>query len=190
MTGNLQIAVDRRALIQGLIAAVGFCACYGDADNVNAQDGLIFLDLPAPGDALAPTFEIFLALSKILLVRETVNETVGRKIFDLLVGEPWGAKHIGTAYAILYRHVVHLREPAGGNMLGKAPLPEGERWFIGHVITTWYIGVYYHPERPTSWLTLRDALMYEPVRDILPEPYAGSTGFGAWAEPPHSVKRK
>jgi hypothetical protein len=74
--------------------------------------------------------------------------------------------------------------------VAQTKLAYGETWFISHLVTTWYIGAYYHPERATQWITLQKALMYRPVQRLIPKPYYESVGFGNWVNPPGPESQK
>ena len=52
-----------------------------------------------------------------------------------------------------------------------AALAPGERWFVSHLVSIWYLGVYYHEQRSIQRITSDGALMYEAVRGLLPAPY-------------------
>jgi hypothetical protein len=107
-------------------------------------------------------------------------------MYDVFMQEPWGPKHVGHAYALLREAILKAGSSGGREPVSFSALQSGERWFISHLVTTWYLGIYYHEQRPTRRITLIGALMYEAARGIAPTPYFESVGFGAWSEPPKS----
>lgn len=142
---------------------------------------------PKPGQ---PDFDVFLALCRIVLMREHIDLAIARQLYEMFLNEPWGSKHIATAYSML-REIFIAQKGAGGSAtVARAALPQGESWFISHLVTTWYVGVYYHPERPTKWITLQHALMFDAARNIVPARFRESVGFGGWAEPPPTSDRR
>ena len=92
------------------------------------------------------------------------------------MNEPWGAEHISGAYRKL------RQQPNESATVEK--LTEGEGWFVSHLLTTWYLGVYYHEKRPTQRVTYEHALMFDAVKDWLPIPLLESTGPGNWQKSP------
>lgn len=185
----MDITVTRRDIAASLLALAGVSVApyfaAAQSDTVRLQ-----LSLPPIANRMAPTFEIFLALSRIVLMRNDLDLEAGRRYFELFTAEPWGLKHIGTAYAMIRETVMSHAQQGGRAAVEQAQLPQGERWFISHLVTTWYIGVYYHPERPTDWITLRGAVMYDATRGIVPRPYEDNVGYGGWTHLPKSAEQK
>jgi hypothetical protein len=182
------VVLSRRELALMLLGAVG-AAPLGIWQAAADDQRLIQIQLPVARGA-QPDFDIFLTLCRIVLMRERLDSAVARQLYQLFLDEPWGAKHIATAYAAL-REVLIARKSRGGmDAVAKAKLPQGEIWFISHLATTWYVGVYYHPGRPTRWITLEHALMFDAARDIYPTRFRDNVGFGAWAAPPPKSQPK
>jgi hypothetical protein len=148
------------------------------------------LALPPPGDPQAPSFEVFLELSRIVLLRDRLDEQTARSMYRIFRDEQWGPKHIHTAYAVLRAAIIERGKKANpANPVSRSVLGAGEKWFVSHLITTWYLGVYYHERHPTQRITYEHALMFDAVRGTLPIPYFESTGYGAWAELPAGVPK-
>ena len=61
---------------------------------------------------------------------------------------------------------------------------KGQAWFTSHLLSTWYLGIYYHEQRPTRRVAYETALMFDAIRGRLPIPFVEATGFGVWSEPP------
>ena len=183
------ISLTRRDIAICLLAIAGGSALpyWASAQDDSTQ---LRITLPPANRSNAATFEIFLALSQIILVQADLDQGVARRLYDLFMAEPWGPKHIATAYAALRKTFTDSGQHGGQETFAQTQLPYGETWFISHLVTTWYVGVYYHPERSTQWITLNRALMFRAVRDLVPERYRESVGFGSWAHPPGSASRK
>jgi hypothetical protein len=176
------LRLTRRQVMLALAAVMGGVGSVATAPG--DCRAAINLPLPPPGDPHFPTLEVFLALSRIVLVQEELDAEVAAKMFEIFKNEPYGLEHIATAYGVL-RNEILRRQAQGSNAAPPlSVLGANERWFVGHLVTTWYVGIYYHPDRPTQRITLDGALMYQTVRGLLPLPFYGNTGFGAWAEPP------
>jgi hypothetical protein len=178
------ISCTRREIAVFLLAAAAGSAApyWADAQDDNTR---LQIDLPPAGNT---SFEIFLALSRIVLIQADLDQAVARQMYDLFMAEPWGPKHIGTAYVELRETFSKLGQRGGQETIAQTSLPDGERWFISHLVTTWYVGVYYHPERPAKWITLHGAMMFRAVRGLLPKRYRESVGSGRWARPPEGIK--
>lgn len=183
------VSLTRREIAAFLLAATGSTALPYWA---GAQDDASFLQitLPPAERSTTPSFETFLALSRIVLIKADLDEAAARKMYDLFMTEPWGPKHLRTAYGALRETFIKRDQHGGQGMIAQTALPEGERWFISHLVTTWYVGVYYHPERPSKWITLHGAMLYRAVHGLVPKPYLESVGFGRWANPPDTDTSK
>jgi hypothetical protein len=177
------ISITRREIAIYLLAAAASSALphWASARDDNTR---LEITLPAPGGSNASSFEVFLALSQIVLIEADLDRTVARQLYDLFMAEPWGPKHIASCYAALSTTFLARGQRGGQETFAQTKLPYGETWFISHLVTTWYVGVYYHPERPTKWITLNRAMMYRSVGGLVPKPYEESVGFGHWANPP------
>lgn len=180
----MRIRVSRRQIAVGLLAIVGGgTAAYwaGRREDSTPLD----LELPAAGNPFAATFGEFFALSQIVLLRSELNERGARRLYEVFLEEPWAGKHIGHAYKLLREELIkHYRNVGDRGPVDFSRLETGERWFVDHLVTTWYLGVYYHQERPTRRILYEEALMFDAIRGTMPIPFLESTGFGAWAEPP------
>ncbi len=178
----MRIRLTRRQLSAALIVAAGGVAGYV---WFRPDRTPIELALPPPGDADQPSLEIFQALSRIVLARETLDPAVTQRLYDVFMDEPWGPQHIGGAYAGLYAAIA--RETwtwTKGRMAPVARLDDGQRWFVSHLATTWYLGVYYHEQRAPLRIARGGALMHAALRGLAPAPYAEAAGFGRWSDRP------
>jgi Membrane bound FAD containing D-sorbitol dehydrogenase len=184
----MKIRITRRQLALGLLAAVGGGAAGIWSLSRNDRT-LVDLKLPATGNPFAPSYEVFLALSRIVLMRSKLDEAIARKLFDVFSDEPWGLKHIGHAYAVLRNEVVAANNRKQDGPAPLSRLGEGEQWFVGHLVTTWYLGIYYHEQRPTQRITYAGALMFDAVTGLLPVTYFESVGYGSWIAPPDGIRK-
>jgi Membrane bound FAD containing D-sorbitol dehydrogenase len=184
----VNIVITRRDLVLcfSALASAGVAVAYWA--SLRNDDTLIDIALPQPGSVTSPSLEIFEALSRIVLAREKLDEHIARHIYGVMIDEPWGPKHMSTAYAELRTELLERRRKIA--LVEKSlllALGRGELWFVMHVITTWYLGIYYHEQRPTQRITFEGALMHEAVRGYIPTPYVESVGFGAWTRLPAVV---
>jgi hypothetical protein len=180
----MNIRLSRRQLAGMLVILAGGAAAavwavpHGDKSKLD-------LALPEAGDPNKPSLEVFAALSRIVLLRSDLDPEVTQRMYKVFMDEPWGPKHVGTAYGRLRRAIIARNSmPRDAEPVPLDPLDGGEKWFVSHLLVTWYLGVYYHEKRPTQRITLDGALMFESVRGLMPKPFLESTGFGAWAELP------
>jgi len=155
----------------GLLAGALVCV-----DEARARGG----SLPAARDAARIAWDEFHALSRILTDHDALDETLSRAIFEQLRVEPWGPEHMASVYA----RVRSLLAGDGAREVRDPSLfPDGERWFVSHVLVTWYTGVYYH-ETGNRALGFEHALMHELLLDLRPVPTMCDREPGFWAAPP------
>jgi len=100
-------------------------------------------------------------------------------VYQLLQDEPCGMSH-------LQRVVEKSSERNEGIVL--AQLDEGEHWFLGHLLTTWVTGIYYH-DKENVVVSYEHALMHEALKEIRPVPGLSTETFGFWHEPPAKIRR-
>jgi hypothetical protein len=181
------LSISRRGLAAGLLTLAGGAALphWAAAQDDDTQ---LAIELPPAGSAGAASFEVFLALSQIVLIEADLDRRVARRLHELFSAEPYGPQHVVSCYGALRATFLMRGRRGGQQAVARATLSSGESWFISHLVTTWFVGIYYHAERPVSWLTLHDAMMYRPVRDLLPVRYVESVGFGNWANPPKKAR--
>jgi hypothetical protein len=179
----MQIRVSRRQLA----AALTLIAGGGAAAFLSARPGgtPTTLALPPSGDPNNPTFEVFEALCGIVLARDHVDGALARRMYEVFKAEPWGSKHIGHTYAALRDAIAREGWTTRSGAASLLPhLDPGERWFVSHLVTTWYLGIYYHEKRPAQRITRDGALMYAALNGLAPVPYLEGYGFGRWADRP------
>jgi hypothetical protein len=128
---------------------------------------------PSGADPTLPTFDMFLALSRIVLARSDLDQSVARRMFEVFMDEPWAGDRILSAYAAL----------RGDATASSSNLGSDDRWFVSHLISTWYLGVYYREGEPPQRIAYAGALMHEAMQGLAPAPFQ-SVGFGKWSELP------
>lgn len=132
-----------------------------------------------------PTFEIFYHLSQLICARETLDQTGARKMYRLFQSEPWGGKHIVTAYKEIFTQISKNKaEKSVAELITEGALGEGETWFVSHVLTTWYLGIYYHESREPERVLFEDALMWDTLKGYIYPPGFSEGEPGYWANPP------
>ena len=186
-----QIDVNHRTLLAVLLKATVTAVAANYWTGLASADETMTIRLPevdATGDA---SFAMFHALSRIVTLREHLDEDVARRMYPLFLAEPWGAHHIRSTYAQLLA-VLNLpaatrgpNHPATNTQLGNA-----QAWFAGHVLTTWYLGVYYHERTAPIRVVHSEALMFDVAGSTLPRPYVEATGFGNWSHRPTGLETK
>lgn len=137
------------------------------------------------GDGAAQ--EDFATLSKAVTLRDDLPQEAVEKMYAVFKDEPWMAEHVTGLNKKIKKG---LETVAGKRPPMKDPawkFSDGEKWFAAHLLTTWYLGIYYHEERETQRVLFADALMFDPLSGVLPVTYLEATGFGKWAEPPESA---
>lgn len=131
----------------------------------------------------------FLRLSKAVTLFDGLDEETAQRMHAVILDEPWGAQHIAAAHYKIFTWLREKPEQRGRALKFESlKFKEGERWFIDHLLTTWFLGIYYHAERPTQRITYRHALMFRSVEDVIPIPYLQATGFDNWGDPPDKLR--
>ncbi|MDP2821982.1 MAG: sugar dehydrogenase complex small subunit [Sulfuritalea sp.] len=155
-----------------------------------AAQSILKFNLPVPAPAEDSSFALFFALSQLVTQRPQLDEAVARRMYPLFLDEPWGAHHIHSTYIQLWGLLkpsttnANPAQPALSSVLGK-----GQAWFAAHLLTTWYLGVYYHERMPPLRVAHAEALMFDCLHPEIPRPFAESTGFGEWGNPPPTRNR-
>lgn len=181
----LNFKITRRNLLVALFAgAVGGIASHfwlpGKDDRLSFN-----VDLPDAPDLDNPTFDLFVALSKLVTLRSSLDVLTAERMYPLFMDEPWGPHHISSSYIQILDIIgipPYAKLPNAGVIRSK--LGKGQAWFTSHLLTTWYLGIYYHEQRPTRRVAYETALMFEAVRGGTSVPLVEATGFGGWTVPP------
>lgn len=130
------------------------------------------------------SFEVFYGLSKLVTGRSKLSRDIAQDMFPFFMEEPYGPKHIAETYARILNGLSDPQLPKTvPELLAMGYLNSAETWFADHVLTTWYLGIYYH-ERLVKRLTYEGSLMWEAVADLVPIQGFSDKEHGYWAKPP------
>ncbi len=143
------------------------------------------IKLPHSPDFAHPSLDMFVALSELVTLRTQLDPLMVQHMYPLFMDEPWGPHHISSSYKQILDIIgtPPYSKPACSDAV-RGRLGKGQVWFVSHLLTTWYLGIYYHEQRPSRRVAYESALMFDAIRGTLPVPLIESTGFGRWAEPP------
>lgn len=122
----------------------------------------------------------FVGFSQFLTGQSELNAEATQIIFETLSQELWGTDHLKRV--LDKYHQVKANEYASLEAF-YASLDEGERWFAGHVLTTWLTGMYFY-QNEQRVLTYDQALMFEGFEDIYPHSQNCELPFGYWQQAP------
>ena len=136
----------------------------------------------ATGDVVSK--QHFRTLCIYLTAFRQLDESMLQQIYDTLLHEPWGREHIRRLLNKLFPDIEHSAKPRTPYFVVRN-LDDAERWFAGHILTTWMTGIYYH-ETGNRTISYEHALMYESLKDIRPVPGMSRESFGFWQHPPHT----
>lgn len=128
------------------------------------------------------SLEQFRILSTYLTGQSALDPGMLRDIFAALIQEPWGKEHMQRLMHKLFPDYPQSMRPRTP-LLVPRNLDDAERWFAGHILTTWMTGIYYH-EIGNRTISYEHALMFEALKDIRPVPGMSTEPFGFWQEPP------
>jgi len=134
--------------------------------------------------ATAENLNDFISLSVFLTGVDQLDRDIARKILDYLLAEPWGAENFEQINAKLSVFIAdESSDIPRWRVLHSSRFAEGERWFIRHILTTWFTGIYYYGEN-VQFITYRHALMNKGLLDIMPASGYSDEPFGFWSMPP------
>jgi hypothetical protein len=175
------INITRRMLLAALLSSSTATLASRYWVSAAAAESTVRLELPEPETSGVPSFPVFLALSQLVTLRPQLDEAVARRMYPLFLDEPWGAHHIISTYSQL-RNV--LQQPADNpnqtHPAAHGGLGKGQIWFASHLLTTWYLGVYYHERMAPLRVAYAEALMFAVVHPGLPVRFIENTGYGKW----------
>jgi hypothetical protein len=172
------LLLPRRVFLKFLGFTLALAGGFGKIPQALAAD------LPEVKDFNHPTFDVFLAYTRIILNRPDYPAEQAKAFFKIFMEEPWGPTHISGAYGKLREALLaHKGDKPLRVWDAMKDFTKGEKWFTEHALTTYYLGNYYHESRPPFRVSREGAMLYR----IIPgysTPYVTGTGFGAWARPP------
>lgn len=130
--------------------------------------------------------DVFLRLAQSLTGSEELTSNFTAQFLPYFLDEPWGEKHIRTAFQIIDDNAPPALQGPGGvvELLSEEAFPAGEKWFLNHLATTLYTGVYYHERIRPVQVTTSGALVWDIVDDLVTRPGQAGLVPGYWAEPP------
>lgn len=135
---------------------------------------------------VADNLDEFIKLTELITGTTSIDRETARNILACFQAEPWGKEHLGQiAKKLLPRYATELLPDSRNQLLDPLRFESGERWFMGHFLTTWFTGIYYH--QVSRVVTYEHALMFETLSDVRPSPGLCAGEFGFWAKPPESV---
>lgn len=144
---------------------------------------LAFASSKAGAPIAAEDLDAFMRLSVVVTGTQQLDKETAQKILGYLLAEPWGKEHL----AQIRPKLLAADSPSDRTRLfDRQRFTEGEHWFIGHLLTTWFIGIYYH--QICHAVSYRYALMYSAIEEVRPIPGYSSGNFGFWSSPPRGIK--
>lgn len=155
----------RRQLLKGLTAVLGL-PVYQSVGLAGTLDVATSESIP---------FDRFVVFSRNVTGYRQLNLEMAKSLFDIFSAEPWGIDHLKRVHDKL------TSGSHGHDIL--ASLDKGEHWFLGHFLTTWITGIYYHSSG-NQMVSYEHALMYEAFENIRPIPGLSEQEFGFWSKPP------
>lgn len=179
MSGDLRPAINakRRRLLASL-AALFVCSTLPWAAFAAATKG---------AGVVAEDLDAFIRLSEIITGAKQLDRETAMQILAVIRAEPWGKEHLAQIAAKLMPSLSDSTLPTDRRaLLDPKRFGDGERWFIGHLLTTWFTGIYYH-QSGNRVVAYKNALMHAALEDVRPVPGHCNGVFGFWTEPPKGI---
>jgi hypothetical protein len=171
----------RREIVKTLLA-LGAGSVFASYLQAFAADGTPVRVAAAENPS---AFEIFAAVSAFVTLRDDLDAETMRRMHTVFLDEPWGREHLEGIFQKVSSAISDKERKASSDK--SWGFTEGESWFTGHLLTTWYLGIYYHEQRPTRRVAYEHALVFSAVKGLLPVPLLEATGFGNWTAPPEEI---
>lgn len=143
-------------------------------------------NLPAISIPDKPSLPEFVRLSEILTGRSDLDPDMARRIYALIQLEPYGPQHVTRVYERIRVAAASDPDRARNTVLNPQAFDAGERWFVGHLLVTWYTGVYYHAVG-NQRVGFEEALMHRALADMRNPPTVCRDQAGFWARRPDHV---
>lgn len=178
------LLISRRELLAILSCGLGIAGCTGSYLSSTHPQDTLKIELPRNTDPENPGLDVFIALSKLITLKENLDHPTAEKIHRLVLEEPAGAHHLSSSYDILCSAFLDSKHKAATYSPYQARLDAGQQWFISHLLTTWYLGIYYHADRQTVRVTYEKSLMFDAVDFFYPIPMMEALTYGAWGAAP------
>ena len=144
-------------------------------------------DTILPSDpSVANDLDAFIKLSELITGTSNIDRETAQNILTCIQNEPWGKEHlVQIAKKLLPQYATESIPSQRSQLLDPKRFEAGERWFLGHFLTTWFTGIYYH--QSSRVVTYEHALMFTALSDVRPLPAYCAGEFGFWARPPESI---
>jgi hypothetical protein len=164
------------------MTAPGLWAAVLDPEEHPALDA----GLPPLTDPEAPDLAVFERLCEIVCLAPSLDPVTTVRLYDLIKVEPWGLHHVGAVYGKLLAHRgVDGRPRPLNSLLHEGHLSEGEAWFVSHLLTTWYLGIYYHESQPEPVrVSFETSRMWAALKGHVEPPGFSTAAPGDWSRPP------
>jgi len=177
-------AISRRKLLETFLT-LGAGGVFLSLPQLLTTDGIIHANA---SDQLS-SFDIFRDVSHFVTLRETLDADAMQKMYDVFMEEPWAKEHAaGIHKKITSALTVNLDQKRLALKDDSWKFTDGEKWFAEHLLTTWYLGIYYHQEKPEQRILYEESLMFEAIDGLLPIPFLENVGYGAWTQPPEGAE--
>ncbi|MDD5180138.1 MAG: sugar dehydrogenase complex small subunit [Gallionellaceae bacterium] len=179
MSGSLRPAINAKR--RRLFAALGALLAYPNLSRI------AFAAATGKSGVVAEDLDAFIRLSEIIAGTRQLDRDTAMQILEVIRAEPWGKEHLAQIAAKLMPSLSDSPLPADRQaLLDPKRFSDGERWFIGHLLTTWFTGIYYH-QSGNHVVSYKNALMHAALEDVRPVPGHCNGVFGFWSEPPQGI---
>ncbi|MFT6490712.1 MAG: hypothetical protein ACJAXQ_001495 [Parvibaculaceae bacterium] len=179
-----KLKISRRAAALGLLTGATGLLSYR-AWHVFENDSSVFIITdPDKAEPEGRLFNTFKALSQIVTFRSDLHEPTLETIYRVFHDEPWMAEHTLTSYEQLKPFINQEIAPTSNPKLA---LGEGQKWFTEHLLTTWYLGIYYHDRTQPIRVAYEHALMFDAIKETQPIPLIDATGPRGWSSKPEAL---
>lgn len=180
----MESVFTRRQIIKSLIALGAGSTLLLYWRSLPRDDDVSIAVLDGDGK---PTLEVFSFLSSIVTLRDDLNPVMMKRMYEIFLAEPWGPDHMLRCYRKIMAALPKVKDTKRPPLKNDSwQFDKGEQWFLGHLLKTWYTGIYYNEERPSQIISYDHALMFAATKGYVPIPFLDATAFGKWATPPDS----
>jgi len=136
-----------------------------------------------------PTLEVFTTLSQIVTLHQFLDKKSVETLFNALLKEHSNQFNILKTYKALRALLLKgVKKENLQHQIQKGNIAKGEKWFVQHLITTWYTGIYYVEGQEPIRLFHQEALVWKPLKGIVPIPFVENIDFGLWSKHPSDIK--
>lgn len=145
-------------------------------------------NIELPSSSADVDFDHFYSFSCLVCRKQELDHETAEKLYALFEIEPWGREHLFGSYLKINGFLSELRAGKSFSDIDRIDFTEGELWFISHVMTTWYLGIYYHEsiENPVR-VSFEKSLMWLAVEDFVTPPGFAEKPYGHWSALPNST---